>query len=216
MYALKLITKLRTKQSSLRSKNKIMDSGRVEAFSDGVFAIIITIMVLELHAPEGASFDALKPVLPKFISYVLSFIYVAIYWNNHHHLFQAVKHVNGRVLWSNILLLFCLSLIPFVTAWMGENHFSASPVALYGIVLLMAALSYPVLVQSLIHLHGKDSLLATSIGKDFKGKISIAIYVFGILISFFNSWVSFALYFVVAIIWFIPDARIEKRMEKEV
>lgn len=192
-----------------------MGKGRLEAFSDGVFAIIITIMVLELHAPEGASFDALKPVLPKFISYVLSFVYVAIYWNNHHHLFQAVKHVNGKVLWSNILLLFCLSLVPFVTAWMGENHFSSSPVALYGIVLLMAALSYPILLQSLIKLHGKDSLLATSIGKDFKGKISITIYCVGILMSFFNSWIGFALYCLVAIIWFIPDSRIEKRIEKE-
>lgn len=192
-----------------------MDKGRLEAFSDGVFAIIITIMVLELNPPEGTSFEALKPVLPKFISYVLSFIYIAIYWNNHHHLFQAVKHVNGKVLWCNILLLFCLSLVPFVTAWMGENHFSASPVALYGIVLLMASLSYPVLLHSLIKLHGKDSLLGTSIGNDIKGKTSIALYSIGILISFFNSWISFALYCLVAIIWFIPDSRIEKRLKKE-
>lgn len=192
-----------------------MSKGRLEAFSDGVFAIIITIMVLELHPPEGTSFEALKPVLPKFISYVLSFVYIAIYWNNHHHLFQAVKYVNGKVLWSNIFLLFCLSLVPFVTAWMGENHFSASPVALYGIVLLMAALSYPVLLQSLIKLHGKDSILGTSIGNDIKGKTSIAIYCAGILISFFNSWISFALYCVVAIIWFIPDSRIEKGLKKE-
>ena len=192
-----------------------MGKGRLEAFSDGVFAILITIMVLELHAPEGNTFEALKPLLPKFISYILSFIYVAIYWNNHHHTFQAVKHVNGKVLWCNTLLLFCISLIPFVTAWMGENHFSASPVALYGIVLLMCALSYPVLLRSLIKLHGKDSLLATSIGNDFKGKISIAIYIIGILISFFNSWISFALYCLVAIIWFIPDRRIEKRIGKE-
>ena len=192
-----------------------MGKGRLEAFSDGVFAILITIMVLELHAPEGNTFEALKPLLPKFISYILSFIYVAIYWNNHHHTFQAVKHVNGKVLWCNTLLLFCISLIPFVTAWMGENHFSASPVALYGIVLLMCALSYPVLLRSLIKLHGKDSLLATSIGNDFKGKISIVIYIIGILISFFNSWISFALYCLVAIIWFIPDRRIEKRIGKE-
>lgn len=157
-----------------------MGKGRLEAFSDGVFAIIITIMVLELHAPEGASFAALKPVLPKFISYVLSFVYVAIYWNNHHHMFQAVKRVNGRVLWSNILLLFCLSLVPFATAWMGENHFSSTPVALYGVILLMSALAYPILQQSLIKLHGKDSLLGTSIGKDSKGKISIAIYCVGV------------------------------------
>lgn len=192
-----------------------MSKGRLEAFSDGVFAIIITIMVLELHAPEGASFAALKPVLPKFISYVLSFIYIAIYWNNHHHLFQAVKHVNGKVLWCNLLLLFCLSLVPFVTAWMGENHFSSLPVALYGIVMLMASLSYPILVQSLIKLHGKDSLLGSSIGKDFKGKVSITIYCIGILVSFINSWIGFALYVLVAIIWFIPDSRIEKRIEKD-
>ena len=192
-----------------------MSKGRLEAFSDGVFAIIITIMVLELHAPEGASFASLKPVLPKFISYVLSFIYVAIYWNNHHHLFQVVKRVNGKVLWCNIFLLFSLSLIPFVTAWMGENHFSASPVALYGIVLLMPALSYPVLLHFLIQLHGKDSFIATSIGKDYKGKISVVIYCAGILLSFINPWISFALYWVVAVIWFIPDSRIEKRIEKE-
>ena len=192
-----------------------MNKGRLEAFSDGVFAIIITIMVLELHAPEGASLEDLKPLLPKLISYVLSFVYIAIYWNNHHHVFQVVKHVNGRVLWSNILLLFCLSLVPFVTAWMGENHFSSLPVALYGIVLLMCALSYPVLIWSLIRLHGKDSLLATSVGKGTKGKASVAIYSAGILISWFNSWISFALYCVVAIIWFIPDTRIEKRVSNK-
>ncbi len=191
-----------------------MSKGRLEAFSDGVFAILITIMVLELHAPEGATFEALKPLLPKFISYILSFTYVAIYWNNHHHLLQSVNHVNGKVLWSNMLLLFCISLIPFVTAWMGENHFSASPVALYGIVLLMAALSYPLLLNSLIRLHGKDSLLAKSIGSDAKGKISISIYAVGILISFFNSWIGFASYCLVACIWFIPDKRIEKRFGK--
>ena len=192
-----------------------MNKGRLEAFSDGVFAIIITIMVLELHAPEGASLEDLKPLLPKLISYLLSFVYIAIYWNNHHHVFQVVKHVNGRVLWSNILLLFCLSLVPFVTAWMGENHFSSLPVALYGIVLLMCGLSYPVLIWSLIRLHGKDSLLATSIGKGIKGKVSVAIYSTGILVSFFNSWISFGLYCVVAIIWFIPDTRIEKRVSNK-
>ena len=189
-----------------------MNKGRIEAFSDGVFAIIITIMVLELHAPEGASLEDLKPLLPKLISYILSFVYIAIYWNNHHHMFQVVKHVNGRVLWSNLLLLFCLSLVPFVTAWMGENHFSPLPVALYGIVLLMCALSYPVLTWSLITLHGRDSLLATSIGKGVKGKVSVVIYSTGIIFSYFNSFISFALYCVVAVIWFIPDTRIEKRV----
>lgn len=192
-----------------------MHKGRLEAFSDGVFAILITIMVLELHAPDGGSFADLKPLIPKFISYALSFTYVAIYFNNHHHTFQAVQRVNGKVLWSNTLLLFCISLVPFATAWMGENHFSASPVALYGIVLLMSALSYPVLLRSLIKLHGKDSLLATSIGNDFKGKISIVIYILGILISFYYSWISFALYCLVACIWFIPDRRIEKRIGKK-
>jgi uncharacterized membrane protein len=196
-------------------QKKFMSSGRLEAFSDGVFAILITIMVLELHPPEGNTFEALKPLLPKFISYILSFVYIGMYWNNHHHLFQTVKHVNGKVLWCNMLLLFCISLITFATAWMGENHFSAAPVALYGIVLLMCALSYPVLLSSLIKLHGKDSLLAISIGKDFKGKISIVIYILGIVISFYNSWISFALYCVVAVIWFIPDTRIEKRMKEK-
>jgi len=190
-----------------------MSKGRLEAFSDGVFAILITIMVLELHAPEGGTFEELKPLLPKFISYILSFIYLAIYWNNHHHLFQIVKHVNGKVLWRNIFLLFCLSLVPFVTAWMGENHFSSSTVALYGIILLMAGIAYYFLLHSLMQLHGKDSLLATSIGNDFKGKISVAIYAAGILLSFVNSWIGFALYCCVAFIWFIPDKRIEKRIE---
>lgn len=189
-----------------------MKKGRVEAFSDGVFAIIITIMVLELHVPEGNTLEALRPLLPKFISYVLSFAYVGIYWNNHHHLFQVVEKVNGKVLWCNLLLLFFLSLIPFVTAWMGENHFSPSTVALYGVVLLLNGIGYTVLLFSLIHLHGKDSSLSKSIGSDSKGKISITIYIAGILISFFNSWISFGLYCIVACIWFIPDKRIEKRI----
>ena len=189
-----------------------MNKGRLEAFSDGVFAIIITIMVLELRVPEGGTFDDLKPLIPKFISYILSFTYVAIYWNNHHHMFQLVKHVNGKVLWRNMFLLFCLSLVPFVTAWMGENHFSASPTALYGIVLAMAGIAYYFLIHSLIKLHGEDSLLATSIGNDFKGKISVVIYVVGILVSFYNSWISFGLYCCVAVMWFIPDKRIEKRL----
>lgn len=192
-----------------------MSKGRLEAFSDGVFAILITIMVLELHAPEGATFADLKPLLPKFISYILSFVYVGIYWNNHHHMLQSVKHVNGKVLWSNMLLLFCISLIPFVTAWMGENHFSASPVALYGVVLLLCALSYPVLIHYLIQLHGKDSVLAKSIGGDAKGKLSILIYMAGIALTFFNTWFGFGLYIVVACIWFIPDKRIEKRIDNE-
>lgn len=190
-----------------------MKKGRLEAFSDGVFAILITIMVLELHAPEGNTFEALKPLLPKFISYILSFTYVAIYWNNHHHLFQVVEHINGKVLWYNIFLLFCLSLVPFVTAWMGENHFASSPVAVYGFVLLLCGIAYYFLLHSLLRLHDSKSLLARSIGNDFKGKISVGIYAVGILISFYNSLLSFALYCFVAAIWFIPDKRIEKRME---
>jgi uncharacterized membrane protein len=189
-----------------------MNKGRLEAFSDGVFAIIITIMVLELHAPEGNSFENLKPLLPKFISYALSFTYIAIYWTNHHHMFQIVKHVNGKVLWRNMFLLFCLSLVPFVTAWMGENNFSASPAALYGIVLSMSAIAYYFLIHSLIQLHGKNSLIATSIGNDFKGKISVVIYLIGILSSFFSSLISFLLYCSVALMWIIPDRRIEKRI----
>ncbi len=192
-----------------------MNKGRLEAFSDGVFAIIITIMVLELHAPEGKSFQDLLPVLPKFVSYILSFVYVAIYWNNHHHMFQVVKHVSGKILWTNMLLLFCLSLVPFVTAWMGENHFSPSPVALYGVVLIMASISYYILIGSLIRIHGKDSLLATSIGGDFKGKISIVIYGAGILLSYLNPFIGFGLYSLVALIWFVPDQRIEKRIKSE-
>lgn len=192
-----------------------MNKGRLEAFSDGVFAIIITIMVLELHAPEGKSFHDLLPVLPKFVSYILSFVYVAIYWNNHHHMFQVVKHVSGKILWTNMLLLFCLSLVPFVTAWMGENHFSPSPVALYGVVLIMASISYYILIGSLIRIHSKDSLLATSIGGDFKGKISIVIYGVGILLSYLNPFIGFGLYCLVALIWFVPDQRIEKRIKSE-
>jgi uncharacterized membrane protein len=154
--------------------------------------------------------------MPKFISYVLSFVYIGIYWNNHHHLFHAVNHVNGKILWCNTLLLFCISLVSFATAWMGENHFVAAPVALYGIVLLMCGISYWLLVKALLRHHGKDSLLASSIGNDFKGKISIIIYILGVLISFYNSRISMGLYTVVALIWFIPDTRIEKRIEKEI
>ena len=193
-----------------------MSKGRLEAFSDGVFAILITIMVLELHAPEGNTFEALKPVLPKFICYILSFAYIGIYWNNHHHMFQAAKHVNGKVLWFNTLLLFFISLVSFATAWMGENNFgSSAPVALYGIILLMCAISYTLLLFELIRLHGKDSLLAKSIGKDSKGKISVIFYILGIMVSFYNPWISVGLYFIVAIIWFIPDMRIEKRLKNE-
>lgn len=187
-----------------------MGKGRLEAFSDGVIAIIITIMVLELKVPHGTDVAALRPLIPVLISYVLSFVYVGIYWNNHHHLFQAAVKVNGRILWSNLHLLFWLSLVPFITGWMGENHFAALPVALYGTILLMAGLAYFILAQALSVHHGKDSKLAVAIGKDYKGMISLVIYTVAILLSFFNRWIAFGLYVCVAIIWFIPDRRIEK------
>ncbi len=189
-----------------------MGKGRLEAFSDGVIAIIITIMVLEIKVPHGSDFKALRPLLPIFLSYVLSFIYLGIYWNNHHHLLQATRQINGRILWANLHLLFWLSLIPFVTGWMGENHFAALPVALYGTVLLLAAIAYFILSRTLISSHGKDSPLAIALGKDFKGKISIVIYAVAIPLAFVNSWFACAFYVLVAIMWLIPDRRIEKTL----
>jgi uncharacterized membrane protein len=191
----------------------VMSKGRLEAFSDGVLAIIITIMVLEMKVPHADSLQSLQPLIPVFISYVLSFIYIGIYWNNHHHMLHAAQHVNGSVLWANSLLLFWLSLVPFVTAWMGENHFSTWPVILYGVVLLMAAISYFILAHHLTHLHGKDSLFSRSLGSDQKGKISMLIYVVGIALSFIHPLLGFAIYVVVAIIWFKPDTRFEKPIE---
>lgn len=191
-----------------------MGKGRLEAFSDGVLAIIITIMVLELKVPHGDDLAALRPLIPVFLSYVLSFVFIGIYWNNHHHLLQAIRQVNGRILWANLHLLFWLSLIPFVTGWMGENHFAALPVALYGIVLLAAAIAYFILSRSLISHHGQDSALAIAIGKDFKGKVSVISYAIAILCAFVNSWISCALYVLVAIMWLIPDRRIEKTLSQ--
>ncbi|ELS30269.1 MULTISPECIES: TMEM175 family protein [Pseudanabaena] len=186
-----------------------MTKGRLEAFSDGVIAILITIMVLELKVPHESTLEALRPLIPIFLSYVLSFIYLGIYWNNHHHMLQAVRQVNGGVLWANMHLLFWLSLIPFVTAWSGENLFSAVPVALYGLVLMMSAIAYYILSRLLISHHGQDSTLAIALGKDFKGKISVVIYALAILLSFLNPWLSLMLYVAVAIMWLIPDRRIE-------
>jgi uncharacterized membrane protein len=191
-----------------------MEKGRLTAFSDGVIAIIITIMVLELKVPHEDNLAALRPLIPVFLSYILSFIYLGIYWNNHHHLFQAVQHVNGRVLWANLHLLFWLSLIPFVTAWMGENYFTAVPVAFYGGVLLFTAIAYSILTVTLIAHHGKDSTIATAIGRDFKGKVSLAIYAVAIPLAFANSWLAFSLYVLVAIMWLIPDRRIETAMNR--
>jgi uncharacterized membrane protein len=186
-----------------------MGKTRLEAFSDGVIAIIITIMVLELKIPHGADLEALKPMIPVFISYVFSFVFVGIYWNNHHHTLHAVEKVNGKILWANMHLLFWLSLIPFVTNWMGENEFAARPVAVYGFVLLMCAVAYTMLVLALIDHHGAESTLAKAIGSDVKGKISLLFYVIAIPMAFFNNWIALGLYASVAIIWFIPDRRIE-------
>lgn len=188
-----------------------MGKTRLEAFSDGVLAIIITIMVLEMKVPHGVTLDSLKPLIPVFISYVLSFIYIGIYWNNHHHMMHAVQRVNGAVLWANAHLLFWLSLIPFVTAWMGENHFATWPAALYGMVLLMAAIAYYILAHCLIGLHGQESAFARSLGNDRKGKISMLIYVSGIALSFLHPWIGFGIYTLVAAIWVVPDKRFEEK-----
>ena len=189
-----------------------MSKGRLEAFSDGVIAIIITIMVLELRPPHEATLPALRPLIPTFLSYVLSYVFLGIYWSNHHHLLQAIKHVDGRVLWANLHLLLWLSLIPFVTAWMGETHFDAWPAALYGIVMLGAAIAYYILARTLLALHGRDSTLATALGKDFKGKISIVIYLVAIPLAFVNALLSCAIYALVAVMWLVPDRRIEKTL----
>ena len=184
----------------------------MEAFSDGVIAIIITIMVLELRPPHVDNVAALRPLLPVFGSYVMSFIFLGIYWSNHHHLLHATQHVDGRGLWANLHLLFWLSLVPFVTAWMGENNFSQWPVALYGVVLLMSAIAYTILVRALLGAPGNE-LLASALGSDFKGKISMVIYIAGILLSFVSPWIGLAIYVAVAVMWLIPDRRIERKIQ---
>jgi uncharacterized membrane protein len=189
-----------------------MSKTRMEAYSDGVIAILITIMVLELTGPHEPTPAALRPLIPTFLSYVLSFIYLGIYWNNHHHLLQAVQHVNGRVLWANLHLLFWLSLVPFVTSWMGGNNFSSLPVALYGTVLVFAGIAYYILTRALIALHGRHSTLAKALGNDFKGKISVVLYVVAIPFAFVRAWIACGVYLSVAIIWLIPDRRIEKTL----
>lgn len=192
-----------------------MSKGRLEAFSDGVLAVIITIMVLEMKTPRGTSLAALRPVVPVFLSYVLSFVYIGIYWNNHHHLLHATQRVNGATLWANLHLLFWLSLVPFTTDWMGENHFGAWPVAVYGIVLLMAGIAYFILTRALMSLHGQGSALATSIGRDRKGKLSIAIYAAAIPLALVKPWIAGTFYIIVAILWLVPDPRIERRVAAE-
>ena len=186
-----------------------MGKNRLEAFSDGVLAIIITIMVLELKVPHGDDLAALLPLMPVLLSYLLSFVYVGIYWNNHHHMLHATERVTGGILWANLHLLFWLSLLPFVTGWMGENHFAAMPVALYGVVLLMAALAYWVLQRAIIASQGRDSLLAKAIGRDIKGKLSQLIYTLAIIAALFESRIAGLLYVLVALMWLIPDRRIE-------
>ena len=189
-----------------------LGKGRLEAFSDGVIAIIITIMVLEMKVPHGDSIEVLKPFIPVFMTYVLSFIYVGIYWNNHHHTLQAVKSINGKTLWANLHLLFWLSLIPFVTGWMGENHFAKWPVMCYGFVLLMNGIAYTILVKNLVRHHGEHSLLAQAFGEDWKGKISVILYAVAICLSWFSAVGALGLYVLVAGIWFIPDKRIENKL----
>ena len=191
-----------------------MQKNRLEAFSDGVLAIIITIMVLELKAPQGVEFGALKPLVPVFLSYVLSFIYLGIYWNNHHHLLHTVKAVSGGILWANLHLLFWLSLFPFATAWIGENHVASTPTALYGFVLLMAAIAYYILQCAIIAKQGRDSLLAAAIGRDWKGKLSPALYLAAIPLSFVHPWIGNAVYVFVALMWLVPDRRIERALEQ--
>jgi len=192
----------------------MMSKARMEAFSDCVISILITIMVLGLASPHGNNLAALLPLLPTFLSYVLSFVLLGIYWNNHHHLLQATGHVDGRVLWANMHFLFWLSLLPFATAWMGENNFSAWPVALYGMVHFFSGIAYLILTRALIALHGKDSVLAIAIGRDFKGAVSAVILALAIPLAFFRTWVSCAMYVLLALIWFVPDRRIEKTMIK--
>jgi len=190
-----------------------MNKGRLEAFSDGVIAIIITIMVLELKVPEGESFRDLKPLIPKFVSYILSFIYVGIYWNNHHHMFQATQKVAGKVLWANLFLLFCLSLIPVATGWMGENHFAENTVAAYGFVLTLCALAFTILEKSIIRLEGEDSTLAKAVKNHQKEYLSVIFYISGIVTSFFYPIIGTSFYAIVALMWLIPDRRIEKNMK---
>ena len=189
-----------------------MSKGRLEAFSDGVVAILITIMVLELRVPHGADLAALRPLVAVFASYVLSFVYIGIYWNNHHHMLYVTRRVDGRILWANLHLLFWLSLVPFVTGWMGENHFASLPTAVYGAVMLLAAVAYTILQRVILKHQGPDSRLAAAVGKDGKGTLSLACYALAIPLAFVHQWLSDALYVFVALLWLIPDRRIESRL----
>lgn len=192
-----------------------MGKGRLEAFSDAVIAIIITIMVLELKVPHGGSLQELSPLLPVFLSYVLSFVYVAIYWNNHHHMLHACTTVTGTILWANLHLLFWLSLFPFATGWMGENHFAAVPTALYGVVLLMAAIAYYVLQQAIIRAQGPESILQKAVGRDWKGRLSPVLYIMAIIATLVSPWIAQAIFVTVALMWLIPDRRIENVLPRK-
>ena len=192
-----------------------MDKNRLEAFSDGVLAIIITIMVLEMKVPHGADFAALQPLWPVFLSYILSFVYIGIYWNNHHHMLHAARRVNGAIMWANSHLLFWLSLVPFATGWMGENHFAPVPTALYGVVLLMAAVAYWILQRTIMREHGDDSLLSKAVGADLKGKLSPLIYLAAIVSAFLHQGIAQALYVLMALLWLLPDPRIERTVRSE-
>ncbi len=189
-----------------------MNKGRLEAFSDGVVAILITIMVLELKVPRGADWEALRPLLPSFLTYVLSFIYLGIYWNNHHHMLQAADRINGRILWANLHLLFWLSLVPFVTGWMGQNHFAPLPTAVYGGNMLLAAIAYTILQHAIVAEQGPGSRLAAAVGNDVKGKASAALYAAAIPLAFVNQWIADGVYVFVALMWLVPDRRIESRL----
>jgi uncharacterized membrane protein len=191
-----------------------MGKSRLEAFSDGVIAILITIMVLELKVPLGVTLEALIGLVPIFLTYVLSFVYLGIYWNNHHHMLHTVQHVTGTMLWANLHLLFWLSLVPFVTGWMGQNHFEAAPTALYGAVMLMAAIAYWILQRTIMAAHGPDSILKSAVGRDLKGKISPILYLLAIFAAFRVRWISDAIYVFIALIWLVPDKRIEREMER--
>ena len=191
-----------------------MNKGRLEAFSDGVIAILITIMVLELKTPHGADLESLRPIIPVFTAYILSFIYIGIYWNNHHHLFQATEKINGSILWANLHLLFWLSLVPFVTGWMGENHFAPLPTAVYGVNLFMAGVAYKILQTLIVRAQGENSKINQAIGSDFKGNISPVLYLAAIALAFVSQWISDAIYVLVALMWLIPDRRIESKINE--
>ena len=191
-----------------------MSKSRLEAFSDGVVAILITIMVLELRVPGGAELEALRPLIPVFLTYILSFTFLGIYWNNHHHMLQMTHHINGRVLWANLHLLFGLSLVPFVTGWMGENHFAPVPTAVYGVVLFFAGVAYLILQRTIISHQGERSKLAEAVGRDVKGKLSAVLYLIAIPMAFVHQWISDAIYVLVALIWIVPDRRIESKLKQ--